>query len=184
MTVRFDPLAGGPAYGLASKAERVFWGLAWLVLFRISPTPLFGWRRLVLRAFGAQVGRGTRIHASVRVWRPRNLVIGSRSLIGPGVHIYNQGHIKIGDRAVVSQRAHLCASSHDAHDPGFALVERPIALGDACWVAAEAFVGPGVTIGEGALLGARAALFEDAEPLTIYRGNPALAIGRRELPES
>ena len=98
-----------------------------------------------------------------------------------GVELYNQGTITIGPRCVVSQRAHLCASTHDASDPDFALVVRPVVLRQACWIAAEAFVGPGVTMGEGAVLAARGALFEDAEPMTIYRGNPATAVRQRVL---
>jgi putative colanic acid biosynthesis acetyltransferase WcaF len=73
----------------------------------------------------------------------------------------------------------LCASSHALDDADFQLVLGPIALGASCWVAAEAFVGPGVTMGDGAVLAARGALFEDAEPDGVYRGNPAQRIGHR-----
>ena len=153
----------------------------WLVLARFTPPPLHGWRRLVLRAFGAQVGRGARVHGSAAVWLPANLTLGDNALIGPGVRLYNQGQISIGARSVISQRAHICASTHDVRDPLFQLVLRPVQIGAQCWVAAEAFVGPGVTMGDRAVLGARAALFGNATADGIYAGNPAVFVKERQL---
>lgn len=175
------PLDGGASFSLTNRLARVAWGLSWLVLARFTPPPLHGWRRLVLRAFGAKVGHGARVHASVRVWLPANLELGENCLIGPGVNLYNQGRISIGARSVVSQGAHLCASTHDINDPHFQLLLRPIVIGQQCWVAAEAFVGPGVTMADRSVLAARGALFGDSDPDTIYRGNPAKAIKQRTL---
>lgn len=175
------PLEGGPSFSLANRLIRVAWMASWLLLARFTPPPLHGWRRLLLRAFGAQVGRGARVHASVKIWLPANLELGEHALVGPGARLYNQGRIAIGARSVVSQRAHLCASTHDIHDPHFQLVCRPITVGAGCWIAAEAFVGPGVTVGDGAVIGARAALFEDAKTGGVYTGNPAAWRKDRDL---
>ncbi len=175
------PLEGGASFSLGNRIARVVWGLAWLLLARFTPPPLHGWRRLVLRAFGARIGRGARVHGSVSIWLPANLELGENCLIGPGARLYNQGRITIGARSVISQRAHVCASTHDIHDPNFQLVLRPVVIGNGCWVAAEAFVGPGVTIGDRAVVGARAALFGDAEPDGVYSGNPAVMIKQRNL---
>lgn len=175
------PLEGGASFSLGNRIARVVWGLAWLLLARFTPPPLHGWRRLVLRAFGARIGRGARVHGSVSIWLPANLELGENCLIGPGARLYNQGRITIGARSVISQRAHVCASTHDIHDPNFQLVLRPVVIGNGCWVAAEAFVGPGVTIGDRAVVGARAALFGDAEPDGVYSGNPAVMIKQRKL---
>jgi putative colanic acid biosynthesis acetyltransferase WcaF len=175
------PLEGGPSFTLGNRLFRVAWMIAWLVLARWTPPPLHGWRRLVLRVFGCRIGERARVHASARIWHPRNLEIGAHVTIGPGALVYNQGPIRIGARSVISQRAHLCASSHDLSDPHFQLQLRPVTIGRQCWVAAEAFVGPGVTMGDGAVLGARGVLFEDAEPLCVYRGNPAVKIRERRL---
>ena len=180
---RFIPLARGASFPLANRLERVIWGLCWLLLARFTPPALHRWRRLLLRLFGARVGAGTRVHGSAIIWLPRNLVIGKGALIGPGARLYNQGRIDIGDHCVVSQRAHICASTHRANDPGFALELRPAQIGEGCWIAAEAFVGPGVTMGAGSVLGARAALFEDSAAMAIYRGNPAQRIGQRDWSE-
>ena len=175
------PLEGGASFSLGNRLLRVFWQLSWLVLARFTPPPLHGWRRLILRAFGAKIGAGARVHASVTIWLPANLELGEHSLIGPGVRLYNQGHIQIGARTVVSQRAHLCASSHDMHDPLFQLVLRPVTIGEQCWVAAEAFVGPGVTMGDRSVLAARGVLFHDAAVDGVYSGNPAAYLKPREL---
>ena len=175
----FRPADAPSPFGFANKLERVAFRLAWLALARWTPPQLHGWRALVLRAFGARIGSGTRVYSSVRVWLPRNLDIGDGSLIGPGVELYNQGLVTIGSHCVISQRAVLCASTHRVNDPAFTLETRPIRLENECWVAAEAFVGPGVTMGQGSVLGARAALFADTTSMTIHRGNPASQIGVR-----
>lgn len=164
---------GRASFSLRNRLFRALWMVAWLLLARWTPPPLHGWRRLVLRLFGAQLAPGARVHASVAVWYPPNLTLGADVLVGPRARLYNQGAIAIGARSVVSQGAHLCASSHDIADPDFQLVLRPITVGEGCWIAAEAFIGPGVTVGDGAVIAARAVLFEDARPRGVYRGNPA-----------
>lgn len=180
---RFRPLGRGAAFSLGNKIERLTWRLAWLALARFTPPPLFAWRRALLRLFGAKVGAGAKVYSSVRIWLPRNLELGDGTLVGPGAELYNQGRIVIGAHSVVSQRAFLCASTHDTSDLGFALVLRSVVLGHGCWVAAEAFVGPGVTMGDGSVLAARGALFEDTETMGIYRGNPAALLKPRRFGE-
>ena len=170
---RSRPETGGASFSLANRAGRALFMLVWTFAARWTPPPLHGWRRLILTAFGADLHPTARVHASARIWHPANLSMGAHSLIGPGAICYNQGRVTIGAGVVVSQRAHLCASSHDLRSAHFQLVLRPIVLDDGCWVAAEAFVGPGVTVGARAVIGARAVLFTDAEPNGIYRGNPA-----------
>lgn len=173
------PLDGGASFTLGNRLFRVAWAAAWLLLARWTPPPLHGWRRFILRLFGARVGVGARVHGSVAIWHPRHLMLGDQALIGPRVRLYNQGSIAVGPRSVVSQGAHLCASTHDIAHPHFQLQLRPIVVGTGCWIAAEAFVGPGVTVGDDAVVAARAALFEDAAPGQVYRGNPAVAIKER-----
>lgn len=173
------PLEGGASFSLGNRLLRVCWGLAWLLLCRFTPPPLHRWRRFVLKGFGAQVAPGARVHASAQIWLPSNLTLGPDALIGPRARLYNQGHITVGAGTVVSQGAYVCASTHDVADPHFQLLLRPVVLGRNCWVAADAFVGPGVTMADGAVLAARGALFVDTEPDTIYRGNPAEPVRKR-----
>lgn len=172
---------GGPSFSLRNRVERALFMVVWTLLASWTPPPLHGWRRFLLRLFGAHIGRGVRFYGSTRVWHPAFLEIRDEATIGPRVRLYNQGRITIGRRAVVSQDSHVCASSHDVTDPFFQLVLRPILIDDDAWVAADAFVGPGVVVGKGAVLGARGAAFRDLEPWTIYGGNPAEPLKSRIL---
>lgn len=179
-----QPFSGRPSFSLANRIERVAWQFAWLLLARWTPAMFSPWRIWLLKRFGAQVGAGAAIAASTRVWLPRHLSLGSRAALGPHVDCYCMAPIHVGERTVVSQRAHLCAGSHDIRDPHFQLIARPISIGDDVWIAAEAFVAPGVKVGDGAVLAARGCAFSDLEAWTIYRGNPALALRPREWHEA
>lgn len=163
---------GGPSFSLANRMMRVLWVVSWLCLARWTPPPLHRWRALILRLFGARIGEGARIYSSVSIWLPANLDIGKGSVLGPRVRCYNQGRITIGDHVTVSQDASLCASSHDVSDRHFQLRLRPIMIEDYAWIAAESFVGPGVNIAKGAVLGARSVAMRNIAPWTINTGNP------------
>lgn len=171
----------GSFFSLRNRIERVLFGLAWTFLARWTPPPLHAWRCLILRAFGARIGKGVRIYGATIVWLPANLSLGDDALIGPRVRLYNQGRIDVGAGAVISQGAHICASSHDVSDPLFQLILRPIRIEDKAWIAADAFVGPGVTVGEGAVLAARGVAVRDMDSWTIYGGNPAQPIKPRRF---
>jgi putative colanic acid biosynthesis acetyltransferase WcaF len=123
--------------------------------------------------FGAKIHRTAMIYSSANVWYPPNLEMDEYSCIGPNVNCYSIAKVSLGSHAIVSQGAQLCTGSHNIDDENFQLVARPIHIGSHAWVAAEAFVGPGVTIGEGAVLGARAVAFKDLAAWTVYVGNPA-----------
>jgi putative colanic acid biosynthesis acetyltransferase WcaF len=174
-------LEGGASFSRANRLYRLVWGIAWLVLAAWTPPPLHRWRCFVLRLFGARVGHEVRLYGSARIWSPANLVLEDHAAIGPGAIVYSMGTIVIGNYAVISQGAHLCAGTHDVGDVHFQLLARPIHIGSRAWIAAEAFVGPGVTIGEGAVLGARGCAMRDLQPWTIYSGNPAQIIRSRVL---
>lgn len=173
------PRFGGATFALRFRLQQLLWRLAWAVLASWTPPPLRGWRRFLLRCFGAQVHPTAVISASVRIWWPGHLVLGRHSSLGPGVICYNVAPITLEDFSSVSQRAHLCTGSHDIHDSRFPLISRPIVLERDAWVAAEAFVGPGVTVGEGAVLGARGVAARSLQPWTVYIGNPCKAVGSR-----
>lgn len=176
---RSKPMEGGPSFSLANRLFRVVWQAAWMGLAAWTPPSFQRWRRFVLLAFGAQLAPTANVRSSARVWYPPNLLMGEHALIGPGVICYNIAPIRIGRRTVVSQRAHLCTGSHDVSDANFQLVARRIILEDNVWIASEAFVGPGVTASEGAVLAARGAAFKDLAAWTIHRGNPAQEVDTR-----
>ena len=172
---------GGPSFALSNRLYRVAWGVTWLLLARWTPPQLRAWRRLLLRLFGAQVARTANVYGSARIWSPANLVIGDHAAIGPGAILYSMARITIAPHAIISQRAHLCAGTHDIEDAAFQLHARPITIGARAWVAAEAFVGPGVTVGQGAVLGARGCAMRDLAPWTVYGGNPAAILRERRI---
>ncbi|GBD48052.1 putative colanic acid biosynthesis acetyltransferase [Methylopila sp. Yamaguchi] len=168
-----------PTFGRRQRLARLAWRALWLVAARWTPPPLFAWRAAVLRWCGARVAPGARVYPSVSIWWPPNLAMGAHASLGPGVICYDVAPITIEPYAIVSQRAHLCAGGHDIDDPAFPLVARPIVIGRGAWIAAEAFVAPGVVAGEGAVLGARAVATRDLAPWTVYAGNPATARRQR-----
>ena len=173
VTARIDVRAARarPSWSRRELAARVLWACA-LPLFRLSPRPLWGFRRGLLRLFGAEIGRDVRLHPTVRIAIPWHLQIGDEAGIGDRAILYALGRITIGARATVSQGAHLCAGTHRLDDPARTLVRAPICIGDGAWVCADAFVGPHVTIGAGAVLGARAVAMKDLPAGARGIGNP------------
>ncbi|MEL6104773.1 MAG: putative colanic acid biosynthesis acetyltransferase [Planctomycetota bacterium] len=168
-------------HSTTNKVGRVLWAIGWAVLFRPSPRLLYRWRVLVLRCFGARADWNARIDPSVRIWAPWNLRIGRDTSIGHHADIYNVALITLGDNATVSQYGYLCSASHDLSDPTMSLISAPIEIGSAAWVCARAFVGPGVTVGEGAIVGACGVAVKDVPAWRIVAGNPAREIRVREL---
>ncbi|MCH4822769.1 putative colanic acid biosynthesis acetyltransferase [Gramella lutea] len=163
-----------------NKISRVIWGITYLIFFLpFFPNFCRIWRCFILRLFGAKIGKQSNIRSTVRIWAPWNLKVGNYSSIAPGTDIYNQGEIEIGDRTIISQKTYLCASTHDYNQATFPLVKKPIKIGNQVWIAADAFIGPGVQIGEGVIVGARSAVFKNIEPWTIVRGNPARFVKSR-----
>lgn len=162
-------------------AKRILWKIVNTTIFRLCCFPATrSISRALLQSFGAKVGVGTTIYGQSNIFAPWNLEIGNYSCIGPDAIIYNKDKVIIGDHCVISQRANLCTASHDISDPKFTLITKPITIKDMAWVASDTLIGMGVTIEEGAVVGARAAVFKSVEPWTVVGGNPAKFIKYRE----
>jgi len=175
------PDEGGPTYSLKNRAFRGLWSLTWLFLASWTPPPLVGWRRFLLRLFGARIAPTSFVYGSARIWYPPHLDVGHHARLSPGVTVYSVAKITLQDYSVVSQGTHLCSAGHDIEDIHFQTTAGPITIGRRAWVAAEAFIGPGVTVGEGAVLGARGCAFRDLDAWTVYIGNPARPIKLRKV---
>lgn len=171
----------GPSFSLRNRMGRVLWGIAYNLLFRFSPNPLHGWRAFLLRSFGAKIGRGVHVYPGVKVWAPWNITLDDECGIANGAILYSQGKIKIGSRSVISQGAHLCAGTHDYTKKGFPLITGPINVGDNVWIAAEAFIHPGVSVGTGSVIGARSVVNKDMPTWMICAGHPCIPIKERVL---
>lgn len=171
-------------HSVGNKIGRTIWNIVWLLLYRPSPRFLHGWRRFLLRQFGAIVGKNVHPYPTARIWAPWNLEMGDHSCLGDHIDCYCVDKIRIGSHSTISQYSYLCTASHDYTDPSMPLTTAPIVIGEGVWIAADVFVGPGVAIGDGAVIGARSSVYKNVEPLTVVAGNPAMFIKKRELRSS
>lgn len=170
------------SFSLKNKISRLVWNITSIILFRPFGSRLFKkWRVLVLKCFGAKIEWSSHIYASVKIWAPWNLAIGKNSSLGPSVDCYNQGKISIGENTIISQKTYLCASSHDYTQKDFPLTLKPITIGNRVWIAADAFIGPGIAIGDNSVIAARSVVIKDVEKNTIVGGNPAKLIKSRNF---
>lgn len=171
----------GATFSLQNRLARLIWNITCSFLFKYSPRPFHFWRATILRCFGAKIGKRVHIYPKVKIWAPWNLVVHDEVAVADGVDLYSQGKITLEYRVIISQRSYICTGTHDFNDKGHPLYTRDITIKKRAWVAAEAFVGPGVIIGEGAVVGARAAVFKNVSDWIVVGGNPAKFIKNREI---
>lgn len=176
-----NPFKGAPSFSLKHRLIRVLWGIIWALLASWTPAPMHRWRIFLLNLFGASVHSSAHIYGSVKIWYPPNLIMDEHACLAPRVNCYNMSTIHLGKNAIVSQDAVLCGGTHDFSDPLFQLITKPIFIYENSWVAADAFIGPGVTINEGAVVGARGVVFKDIQAWQVVAGNPAKFVKMREI---
>ena len=140
---------------------------------------MYGWRRFLLRSFGAQIGKNVIIRPTVKIQFPWKVKIGDYSWIGDRVNLYSLGDIEIGNDVVISQRSYICTGTHDASADTFDISSHRIIVEDQCWIATDVFVAPGITIGRGTVVGARSSVFHDLPAGKICMGNPARVVKDR-----
>lgn len=169
----------------SSRREQVLrfcWTFVWALFGRPIPRSLCsGWKRFLLCSFGAKLHSTAKVYSGAKIYAPWNLEMGAYSCIATGVDCYNADKIIIGSHVVISQKVSLYTASHDITSSQSKWISAPIVINDQAWIAAESFIMMGVTIGEGAVIGARAAVFKDVEPWTVVGGNPAKFIKKREI---
>lgn len=166
--------------GTSNRLCRGAWSLVWLLLYRPSPRPLHGWRRFLLRCFGARIGAGAHPYPAAKIWAPWNLTMAAGSGLADHVDCYCVAPVHIGAGATVSQYTYLCTASHDIDAPGMPLIAAPIVIGDGAWVAAACFVGPGVRVGVRAVVGARSTVTRDVAPGAVVAGSPPRTLRLRK----
>jgi len=174
-----DRLISSASTGM--KIRRILWAGVEATLFHCSFHTMNRWRCFLLRLFGAKIGKRCVIRRTVRVYYPWLLEMGDMCIVGDKAELYNLGKITLGDRSMVSQEAYLCAGTHDYTQASLPLLRVPVTIGKEAWVCARAFIGPGVTVGEGAVVAACAVAVKNVDPWMIVGGNPAKVIKRREL---
>jgi putative colanic acid biosynthesis acetyltransferase WcaF len=160
------------------------WWIVQATLFRMSPQFCFGWRRWLLRVFGAQVGPGVKIRPSAQITYPWKVSIGKNCWIGDNAVLYSLGEISIADDVVISQKSYLCAATHDYESLAFDIVAAPIIIERKVWLATDVFIAPGVRVGEGAVIGARTSVFKDVSKGVVFAGNPGRILRKRRIERS
>lgn len=165
-------------------ARRALWEYFGALVFACIPRPFWGGRRMLLRAFGAKIGRDAHIYPSARIAIPWNLAVGDRASIGDRAIIYNLGRVTVGATATISQGAHLCAGTHDFRRADLPLLKADIAIAEGAWICADAFIGPDVSVGRLAVVGARAVVVRDVPEAAIVVGNPAKRVGTRVVADN
>lgn len=170
----------GPSFTLRNRLARLAWQLVWTLLFRTTPPPLHAWRCWLLRRFGARIAPGCHVYSDVEIWAPWNLSMARSACLGRGVICYSMAPVSVGERAVVSQGVHICTGSHDYASDNFQLFARPIRIGAEAWICAEAFLSPGVSIGEGAVIGARSMVTRDQPSWMVCAGHPCRPLKPRK----
>lgn len=169
-----------PAFQSSDRAKRLLWNLISAVFYRFSPRPLHAWRSMLLRLFGAKMGPSCHFYPGSKVWAPWNLVCEDQVTAADGAVIYNPAPMRLGSHFIVSQDGYLCGATHDYDDPAFPLMAYAMDFGAYAWVCARASVAPGVSMGEGAVLGLGSVATQRMEPWTIYAGAPAVKIKPRK----
>ena len=169
-----------PAFSIGNRARRLLWNTTWLLLFRFSPRPFHAWRAMLLRLFGAPLGSDCHFYPAAKIWAPWNLICADHVAAGDGVEIYNPSPMHFASHVILSQDCYLCGATHDYNDPAFPLLAYQMSFGQYAWICARASIGPGVNVGEGAVLGLGSVATRDLAPWTVYGGNPAVVIRERK----
>lgn len=156
----------------------LLWDTCWAVFCGWTPKPLNRWRLFWLKCFGAKIHGTPFVHQRARIQIPWNLTLHDRACLGDRANAYTLGEIEIGARTVIAQEAYLCTGTHDLNDPALPLQVAKITIGEDVFIGARAFVLPGITIGNRAVVGACSLVTKDVESEMVVFGNPATA--RRE----
>ncbi len=168
-----------PSFTYKNRLYRLLWSLVYIALFRFSPRPLHFWRSFLLRCFGAKIGSHCHVYPSVKIWAPWNLSMADYSCMGDNVNCYSMAQVSLGFKAIISQGTSLCTGSHDYESLNFQLFALPISIGAKVWICSESFICPGVSVGEGSVVGARSVVTKNIPSWTVCAGNPCKSIKPR-----
>jgi putative colanic acid biosynthesis acetyltransferase WcaF len=168
-------------YSRGEYVRRLLWNVVQATIFRFSPGRASGWRRFLLKLFGAKIGPHSGMRPNARIFHPWLFEMGDYSMLGQNVIIYNLGPVRIGHHSVLSQDCYVCAGTHDYTRATLPLQRPPITIGDGVWVAAGAFIGPGVTVGDNCVIAARAVVAKDVPAGVVAGGNPCRVIKQRPM---
>jgi putative colanic acid biosynthesis acetyltransferase WcaF len=162
-----------------SKITVQLWWIVQATLFSWSPQMLFGWRRFLLRSFGAKIGKNTLIRSTVKVTYPWKVEIGSNTWVGDDCVLYSLGEIKIGNNVAIAHKVYFNTGGHDYQSERFEIFSKPIRIEDECWITNDVYIAPDVVIGKGCVVGARSTVLKSLPAGKICVGYPARPIKDR-----
>ncbi|HEY3897782.1 MAG TPA: WcaF family extracellular polysaccharide biosynthesis acetyltransferase [Chthoniobacter sp.] len=166
---------GGFLRGRPWWFEALWMAAKWV--FFLNPVPWPSALRVgLLRAFGAKIGERVVIRSQVNITFPWRFQAGDDVWLGEEVLVLSLAPVVIESNVCISQRAFLCTGSHDFRSENFDLVVKPITVRARSWIAAMAFIAPGVEIGEGSMVAANSVVSENVPPKSQVRGNPAVVV--------
>ena len=168
-------------YNSGSLFKRGLWFFVNACVMQNRMNPFSRVRVFFLKIFGAKVGVGLVIKPNVNIKYPWKLEIGNNVWIGEQVWIDNLGEVKIGDNVCLSQGAMLLCGNHNYKKVEFDLVVREINLEEGVWIGAHSVVCPGVSCKSHSILAVNSVAVQTLEPYTIYQGNPAKELRKREF---
>ena len=160
----------------AQKIRMLLWELNWLIMCRWTPKPMNAWRLLWLRLYGAKIDGYPFVHQRARIAIPWNLTLHDRACLGDGAVAYSLGEIELMQDSTIAQEAYLCTGTHDFNNPARPLQTGKIVIGKSAFIGARAFILPGVTIGDGSIVGACSVVTKDVASNARVAGNPARVI--------
>ena len=160
----------------ASKVKQLLWYFANLLFIKSRWIPSPSIKIIVLRIFGAKIGKGVNIKPGVNIKYPWRLKIGNYVWLGEGVWIDNLADVTIENNVCISQGAMLLCGNHNYKKPTFDLIVGEITLKEGCWIGAQSVVCPGVTVGKNTILAVSSVATKNIEASGIYQGNPAVKV--------
>jgi putative colanic acid biosynthesis acetyltransferase WcaF len=168
-------------YKAGSIIKRFLWYISNFIFFKtLIPYP-YKLKVFILKFFGAKVGESVVIKPDVNIKFPWFLEIGDNVWIGESVWIDNLTWVKIGNNVCISQGAYICTGNHNYKKESFDLIVKPVIIEDGVWIGAKSVVCPGITIASHSILVAGGVLTKNTQPYSIYKGNPAEFIRKREI---
>lgn len=164
-----------------SKVIVQLWWITEKTIFAWSPQFAYGWRRFLLRTFGAKIGKGVLIRPSAKFTYPWKITIGDYTWIGEDCVLYSLGNITIGSHVAVAHRVYFNTGVHDYQNVDFTIDAHPLIINDQAWITNDVYLAPGINIGKGCVIGARSSVFKDMPEGWVCYGNPAQPIKKRNI---
>lgn len=172
------------SFSVKNRFKRALWNLIYTLLVKYSPRPFHRWRSFWISLFGAKLGEGVHIYPKAKIWAPWNLEMDDFSCLANGVVCYSMDKIIIGKYSIISQESYLSTGSHDYTKKNHPLVTSPLIIGDRVWITTRCFIHPGISIGDGAVIGACSIVTKNMPEWMVCAGNPCKPIKKRELKEN